>query len=264
MRKQLALLIVLCIALIKVNAQQMITLTGVYQDKNLYVQNPFSGSGVGFCVYECKVNGTTTTDEINSSAFEIDFRKLKIKAGDQVTVNIYHKGDCKPKVLNPEVLKPKSTFVTKSISFNCAEEKLQWETTGENGKLAFIVEQFRWNKWVKLGEVEGAGTPTTNTYSFKALTHSGENQFRVKQVDYSGQSRTSPVAKCTSTKPAITFSPKKASKAITLDGETMWEIYDQYGKEVKRGTGTSVDVSGLAKGGYFLNYDNTTGEFFKQ
>jgi hypothetical protein len=212
-----------------------------------------------------------TTDEIGSSAFEIDLRNFNLKIGDPVAIKIFHKDDCKPKVLNPEVLKPKSTFVTSSITVDCKEEMLKWVTTGEQGKLTYVIEQYRWNKWVKVGEVDGIGTNVTNSYSFKVVTHSGENQFRVKQVDYSGQPRTSPVAKCTSDKLPIKFYPVKAKSTITFElgetgkpGETLWEIYDQYGNIVKKGFGSSIDVTGLAKGGYFLNYDNTTAEFFKQ
>ncbi|PJC62331.1 MAG: hypothetical protein CO022_05125, partial [Flavobacteriales bacterium CG_4_9_14_0_2_um_filter_32_27] len=51
----------------------VIVLEGHYQGKNLYVQNPFAGSGVGFCTFEVTINGDVTTDEVNSSAFEIDF-----------------------------------------------------------------------------------------------------------------------------------------------------------------------------------------------
>jgi len=38
---------------------------GHYQGKNLYVQNPFAGSGVGFCVIKVTVNGDVTTDQIS-------------------------------------------------------------------------------------------------------------------------------------------------------------------------------------------------------
>jgi hypothetical protein len=245
-------------------SQSMILLEGTYQGKNVYVQNPFASSGVGFCVYEVRVNDQVTTDEIGSSAFEIDLRNFNLKTGDPVSIKIFHKDDCKPKVLNPEVLKPKSTFVTTKIEVD-KSENLNWTTTSEQGKLTFVIEQFRWNKWVKVGEVDGLGTGGPNNYSFKVIPHSGENQFRVKQVDYSGQARTSPVAKYTSTKPPITFYPVKAKTEITFTGgETLWEIYDQFGTIVKKGYGSKIDVTGLAKGGYFLNYDNTTAEFFKQ
>lgn len=264
--KNKILLITVCALLLvmKVGAQTMILLEGTYQGKNVYVQNPFASNGVGFCVFEVRVNDQVTTDEIGSSAFEIDLRNFNLKIGDPVAIKIFHKDDCKPKVLNPEVLKPKSTFVTTSITIDAATETLKWITTGEQGKLTYIIEQYRWNKWVKVGEVDGLGTAGPNTYTFKVVTHSGENQFRVKQVDYSGTPRTSQVAKCTSSKPAIKFAPIKARTEIVFEGgETLWEIYDQYGLIVKKGFGSKIDVSQLAKGGYFLNYDNTTAEFFK-
>ena len=103
-------------------------------------------------------------------------------------INIKHKDDCKPEVLNPEVLKPKSTFGTKEISFS-GDGVLNWTTDNETGSLDYIVEQFRWNKWVKVGEVKGIGTPGTHSYSYKIAPHSGENRARVKQVDYSGKPR---------------------------------------------------------------------------
>ncbi|HSH66947.1 MAG TPA: hypothetical protein VLB84_14430 [Bacteroidia bacterium] len=246
----------------------VIVLEGNYQGKNLYVQNSFAASGVGFCVQEVRVNGNVTTDEITSSAFEIDFRNLQLKMGDKVEVRITHKDDCKPKVLNPEVLKPKSTFEILSIGVD-KDLTFKWTTKGETGKLPYIVEQFRWNKWVKVGEVEGNGTPAENSYSFKITPHSGKNQFRVKQIDYTGQPKLSKTVDFKSDVPDISFSPTKVSKEINFSSsnkpiETMFEIYDQFGNIVKRGYASNVDVSNLPKGAYYLNYDNKMGEFIKK
>ncbi|MBA3704408.1 MAG: hypothetical protein H0W84_00465 [Bacteroidetes bacterium] len=245
-----------------------IVLEGNYQGKNLYIQNPFAGSGVGFCVQEVRVNGALTTDEIASSAFEIDFRNLQLKVGDKVEVKITHKDDCKPKVLNPEVLKPKSTFEIIGMSVE-KDLTFKWSTKGETGKLTYIIEQFRWNKWVKIGEVEGIGTPDANNYSFKVVPHSGKNQYRVKQVDYTGQPKLSKTVDFMSTSPEIAFTPAKVSKEISFvtgstPTETMFEIYDQFGNIVKRGFASNIDASNLSKGAYYLNYDNKMGEFIKK
>src|SRR5687767_358583 len=153
-------------------SQGVIVLEGNYQGKPLYVQNPFGPGGVGFCVTEVKVNGNITTDETNSSAFEIDLKSQKLNPGEKVEVRILHKEGCKPKVLNPEVLKPRSTFEVVSMSAD-KDGTFKWSTRSETGKLAFVVEQFRWNKWVKVGEVEGKGTPSSNEYTFKVAPHSG-------------------------------------------------------------------------------------------
>jgi hypothetical protein len=252
------------ILFVAVSAQAgVIVLEGHYQGKNLYVQNPFAGSGVGFCTFEVTINGDVTTDEINSSAFEIDFTNYKLKVGDPITVKIKHKDDCKPRVLNPEVLKPKSTYETASISLD-KDGKVSWVTKKESGKLTFIVEQYRWNKWVKVGEVEGNGTPAENTYSFKITLHSGENKVRVKQVDYSGKPRYSPSATTMSTTSEVTFEPLKVKESISFSGETLFEVYDQYGNIVKKGFGATLDATSLKKGEYYLSYDNKTEQFSKK
>lgn len=249
-------------------ATGVIVLEGNYQGKNLYIQNPFASSGVGYCVQEVRVNGSVTTDEVASSAFEIDFRNLLLKVGDKVEVKITHKDDCKPKILNPEVLKPKSTFEVISMSVE-PDLTLKWSTKAESGKLAYIVEQFRWNKWVKVGEVEGTGLADVNLYSFKVVPHHKKNQYRVKQTDYTGQARYSKTVDYMSTTPEIVFNPQKVSKDITFTAgetptETMFEIYDQYGNIVKRGFASRIDASNLPKGAYYLNYDNKMSEFIKK
>ncbi|MDP1802089.1 MAG: T9SS type A sorting domain-containing protein [Bacteroidota bacterium] len=271
--KKFILYFLFCFACINFASAQggVIILEGNYQGKNLYVQNPFGSGGVGFCVTEVKVNGNITTDEIPSSAFEIDMKPHKLNIGDKVEVKIFHKEDCKPKVLNPEVLKPKSTYEVVSMTAD-KDGNIKWTTKSETGKLAFAVEQYRWNKWVKVGEVDGVGTPTSNEYSFKVVPHSGKNQVRVRQTDYSGQPRLSKPTEYMSEVPEIEYAPMKASKEITFfqkgksdkQIETMYEIYDQYGNIVKKGFGSKLDVSNLPKGGYFLNFDNKMGEFVKK
>jgi hypothetical protein len=239
-----------------------ISLDGIFQGKNLYVMNPFSSSGVGFCVYEVTVNGKVTTDEINSSAFEIDLSVFQLNIGDKLSVTIKHKENCVPKVLNPEVLKPKSTFSATSLSVD-KDGTIKWTTTGEAGKLTFVVEQYRWNKWVKVAETEGKGTAGPNNYSAKVTPHSGNNKFRVKQVDYSKKPRYSDETLFRSLSPPITFS-KKSSNEIDFSSETMYEIYDYYGNIVLKGVSSKVDITKLAKGKYFLNYDNSMGDFQKK
>jgi hypothetical protein len=209
------------------------------------------------------------------SSYKCNFKKSKnnlLKLFDVLPSNrvlsdeikIKHKDDCKPKVLNPEVLKPKSTFEVISMSVD-KDGTIKWSTKSETGKLAYAIEQFRWNKWVKVGEADGVGTPSTNNYIFKVAPHSGKNQVRVRQTDYSGQPRLSKPVDFVSEISEVTFAPVKASKDINFVAnekpiETMYEIYDQYGNIVKRGFASTIDVSNLAKGGYFLNYDNKMGE----
>jgi hypothetical protein len=264
MKTRIAFSLLLFLLTISGFGQSMILLEGMYQGKNVYVQNPFASNGVGFCVYEVRVNDRVTTDEIGSNAFEVDLRVHELKIGDPISIKIFHKDDCKPKVLNPEVLRAKSTFEIAAMDVS-PDEVLKWSTHNEQGKLTFIVEQFRWNKWVKIGEVEGLGTSGANNYTFKIIPHSGENKFRVKQIDYTGQPRISRSVTFSSNRKEITYYPTKVDKEIIFEnGETMYEIFDQYGVIVKKGFGSKIDVSNLPRGGYFLNYDNKQADFIKR
>jgi hypothetical protein len=272
MKKFLLPLLVFCSTFSLLKGQSgIIILEGNYQGKNLYVQNPFKSGGVGFCISEVKVNGNLTTDETNSSAFEIDFKPWKLNIGDKVEVKLFHGEECRPKVLNPEVLKPKSTFEIVNITAD-RDGNVKWTTKAESGKLAYAIEQFRWNKWVKVGEIDGAGVPAATDYAFKVVPHSGKNLVRVRQTDYSGQPRLSKPAEFLSTVVQIDFAPIKASKEINFFAknapdkaiDTMYEVFDQYGNIVKKGYGNKIDLTNIPKGGYFLNYDNKMGEFVKK
>lgn len=237
-------------------------LRGTFQGENLYVKNPFAASGVGFCVYEVTVNGQTTTDEINSSAFEIDLGVFQFTIGEAIIVGIKFKDDCEPKVLNPEVLNPRATFEVTDL--NITNDKLSWTTTKEAGALPFIIEQYRWNKWVKVGEIQGKGSNISNAYSVDVRTHSGENKFRVKQVDYRNKPRYSQETKTIASKAEVTFSPNKVDDRIAFSAPTLYEIYDEYGGIVFKGYGAEVNVAGIEKGRYYINYDNKMERFTKK
>jgi hypothetical protein len=241
--------------------ESSIVIEGHYQGKNLYVQNPFSGSGVGFCVIAVYVNDDVTTDQVNSSAFEIDFSNTSIDQGSPVVVRIQHKLDCLPKVLNPEVLRPKSTFDNSEIFVN-DNKILKWKTTNEQGKLTYVVEQYRWNKWVKIGEVDGNGKVDENNYKFSVASHihSGENKFRAKQIDYTGRPR--PTKSTTFNDKAqivITLINPKVKKTLDFSDNTLYEIFDTFGNLVKKGYGKIINIENLPKGLYYVNFDNTSG-----
>lgn len=241
-----------------------IVLEGNYQGKNLFVQNPYSEAGVGFCIYQVTVNDKVATDEINSSAFEVDLGNFNLKMGEKVVIKIMHKDGCTPKVLNPEVLKPKSTFdiVKQSVA---SDGTYTWTTVNESGQLPFVVQQKRWNKWVRAGEVMGDGSPGNHTYTFKVVPHSGENTFRVKQTDLTNRSRFSENTLYNAAGvPAVTWTYDKSKGSINFSSSTMYEVYDQFGNIVKRGFATQVDVKDLKKGLYYVNYDSKMGESFKK
>lgn len=268
MQNKLTQILSALFVLIAFGAFADISVEGNFQGKNLYIQNPESDDGFGFCATRVTVNGNPISDGINSSAFEIDFAKLGINVGEEVVVVIEHGISCKPKILNPEVLKPKSTYEIQNINVS-PDGLLKWKTTKEQGKLPYVIEQYRWNKWIAIGEIDGVGTPEEHSYEFKVSPHFGENKLRVVQTDHTGKKRTSKAVTFTSDLKEPSMSPIKVRNDITFSAggspvETKYEIYDAYGNIVKKGVGSKVDCSNLKKGAYYINYDNKNEKFLKK
>lgn len=240
----------------------VLVIEGKYQNKNIYVQNAYGGSGVGYCTVEVKVNGNITTDEVNSSAFEIDLVAMKLKYGDKVTIEIIHKDFCKPFILNAQDLKSLPTFEVLAMNIS-SNGVLKWTTRAESGPLPYVIEQFKWNKWVPVGEVSGVGTPDNHDYEFQLATHSGENKFRIKQVGLGSLPKYSKPVTLNSMTEKPNYAVTKDYNALQFSCETAYEIYDDYGI-IKKGFGKEINIENLKKGKYYLCYDNQITEFDKK
>lgn len=254
--KKLFLTLLLLVAVTVLHAE-VIVLNGVYQGKDLYVKNPESTSGVGFCIFEVLINGQISSDEVNSPAFAIDLGAWKFKIGDPIEIILRCKENCPVKIINPEVIYATSTFEILSINLD-PMGNFAWSTDKEAASIPFSIEQFKWNRWVKVGEVKGVGPGGKHDYKFKANLHSGVNQFRVLQLDHKG-AHFSQEVKTSSSTPAVTIVSNKISKSLDFSAECDYEVYSEFGALVKAGRAKSVDVTNFPKGKYYVNYDNKNG-----
>ncbi|MCC6599225.1 MAG: hypothetical protein IT223_00960, partial [Crocinitomicaceae bacterium] len=220
---------------------EVVVISGVYQGKDLYVKNPPSSSGVGFCIFEVLVNGQVSADEVNSPAFAVDLGAWGLKTGQPLEIVFRCKESCPVKIINPEVIYPNSTFEVSSITLS-PEGLLTWTTKKESASIPYIIEQYKWNRWVKLGEAQGTGKPESHTYSFNANLHAGSNLFRVMQIDHKG-AHFSPEVKADCKNQPVSIVSTKVSKTIDFSAPTDYEIYSEYGALIKSGRDKTVDVS---------------------
>lgn len=241
---------------------EKLVVEGEYHQENLYVNNPMSEAGVGFCINEVRINGELSSAEVNSSAFEVNFEDEGLNAGDEVVVEIAHKNGCRPKVLNPNVLKPRATFKIQNIEVD-SNGILKWKTSNEKGQLPYEVQQFKWNKWVSIGEVQGEGTPGEHEYSFETVPVPGENRFRVKQEGRDDEEKVSPAVEYHSKKDKVSYEYLSKEESIDFSRETSYELYNIYGEMIKKGYGEKVDLSNFEDGTYYLNFGSETKEFEK-
>lgn len=233
-----------------------LVLEGQYRGKDVYIQNPMNINGVGYSVNKSLVNGQVSSDDINSSAFIVDLSIYNFKIGDEIIIELLHQEGNEPIILNPESLMPLSTFEVLDLKLD-RKGKLVWQTNNENGSLPFMVEQFRWNKWVKLGEIQGIGTADHNEYSFDVDLNSGKNKVRITQKDHTNVPRRSNIVTVfRDSYSPVRFIHNEPKNVIVFNENTRYEIFNEYGVLRKKGVGTNVDLFSLKKGVYFVNFDN--------
>ncbi len=129
---------------------------------------------------------------------------------------------------------------------------VSWTTQKESLKKPFVVEVWRWNKWLKIGEVFAKGTPTTNMYRFNTVPHHGLNKVRVWLLN---ENYACDSTSFTSEVPVVTYEIK--NKIVKFNTETLYEVVDSKGTSVKRGYSKELFCNDLA-GTYTLYYDNKT------
>ena len=254
------LLIGLALGFAVVSQAGILTISGVYQGKNLYVQNPFAANMRDYCTNEVFVNDVKKDYNVASSAFEIDLAFMKV--GDPVTVKITHKDDCKPKILNPQVIRASSAFTFSSFSVD--KDKLLWSTKGEKPKGKMFIEQMKYNTWVIVKEFTGKGSSILNNYEVESFHHSGVNQYRIKYLEVDGQVHYSPTVEFTSALTALTYYPKRVTDKIMLSREVEYELQDAFGNVIRKAKGTEIDIASSPSGVYYLNADNQTFKIFKK
>lgn len=154
---------------------------------------------------------------------------------------------------------PITPWNLKSIEVD-SNATLRWITIDEINVRTIVIQQFRWNKWVKVGEVEGKGAGS-NSYEFPITPHSGENKFRVGYPDDEIFSKSVKYRD-------PTYYPRegiwKVKDKLEFDHVTMYEIFDAYGNIVLKGEAETVDVSKLKRGTYYINYDKEMDKFIKK
>lgn len=237
-----------------------LVLSGAYQGKDVYVQNPYDVQSKQFCTIGVFVNDRRVYDNPKVSAYKIDLSYLEIN--DLVIIRIEHSEGCKPRIVNPQVLK-KADIGFAILSTEANHNSINWTTKGEEGG-TYIVEQKTEEKdWTQIDTLQAKGALGTNLYTIPAHHQKGENAYRVKYINESGEVRYS-VEMFFTMADRITFYPVIATSTLTLSDSASYVITDFLGKEVKRGEGIEIPIQDLKPGEYYLSIQNRKERFVKK
>lgn len=239
---------------------QEIKLTGVYQGKNIYVQNPLKTDQSAYCTQAVFVNGIKVLDNPRTSSYEIKLSKYSINT--PLEIRIVHSNGCKPKVINKSVIEVKTNF--KFISFTVDDKNLNWTVEGESSNSVYYVEQFANSNWTNLKVLTAQAQQNTNSYNVAVSHSTGQNTYRIKHQEKSGQIIYSQTISYSSVQGMVKFYPRNVSNKIYFTANVSYEISNSQKQIIKKGKGKEVDLSTLQRGVYYVSFDNRTEQFLKK
>lgn len=238
--------------------QQELLLTGVYNGKNLYVQNPISTNLKDYCTREVYVNGTLIFENPRTSAYIINLAHLAPKAPIEVRI-LYSEG-CMPKIINPQVVRVPTGF--KYLAVNIDSSAVSWTTNKQQKGGKFFVEKWYGEQWQAIGTA--AVESDRARYTLPVSHHSGTNRYRIKFLQDDGDMYYSNVQDHNASIAPITFTPTRVSDKIFLSRDTDYVVTDTGGNQLMKGTGKEIFVGNLSSGVYYLRIDNRSEKFFKK
>lgn len=236
------------------------TMTGEYQGKDIYIQNPLSQDKKNFCTIGVYLNEKLVNTAPKTSAFKIDLEHLQV--GDPVFIKIVHKEGCTPKIINPQVIRSKSKY--QFLNVYADDLSVHWATIGELPYGKFFLEHYRNKSWQNIETVTGKGSFESNQYNLKPVHHSGENKYRIKYVQSDGKIYFSTVFTYFNDVDPISFRPTMVIDKITLSRSTDYAVVDSFGNQIAKGSGSEIQLDNLKAGLYFLYIDNREEKFVKK
>jgi hypothetical protein len=136
---------------------------------------------------------------------------------------------------------------------------INWSLKTTDSINDFIIQEFRWNKWLDIGAVSNRGL---QNYSFKADTACGLYGIRVQSAGPE-KLHSKLVLVPSLVKKEISSICRLKSNSVSLTGKTKFEIYNEEGDKLLEGCSDFInyDTLDLSRGIYYLNYANVTESF---
>jgi hypothetical protein len=169
-----------------------------------------------------------------------------------------------------------------SFNGNCQnkEIELKWTTASENNSKKFIIEKLRNGNWLSIGEVLSEGNSNSeNEYSFidEAVT-SGENYYRLNQIDVDGISKIYDPIKitCNNLFNGVSIYPNPNDGEFILEVNSIETLKDArieisdlsgkivYSEKININEGVSyfpINKIDLSSGSYLVKLQNVNSEF---
>lgn len=160
-----------------------------------------------------------------------------------------------------------------------ASVKLDWQTASEINNDYFIMERsINGNSWEELAKIDAVGN-SSDLLKYSTFDYSpyvGVSYYRLKQVDFDGQSSYSGIRKIIVTDSSIELYPNPTENKITVSGNNISlediQVYNILGQEVTSITKrisleeskVIIDLSNLNEGLYYIKTKTTINKVYKR
>ncbi|MFC2125273.1 T9SS C-terminal target domain-containing protein [Bacteroidota bacterium] len=260
MKIRLSLLLIIAFLICGKSIAGEIVITGIYNGKNLYIQNPAIPDKGGFCTIKAYVNDVEVVHNPTTSAYEVDLSSVSL--GQEVSIKIVHHDGCKPVVINPQVIKEKNPF--KFVMIQLKDNTLGWTTSGDKIGDYYYVEKRIGEKWIMIKSLKAKGKIEKNNYSIGIMNSVGDNKYRIKCIQTGGFINYSPLVTYYSKNTPVTFYPTQVDDKIYLSRIADFEVLDVHGALMANGKQKEINVNELSAGLYYLVLEDKTEKFYKK
>lgn len=237
-----------------------IVLSGVYTGKNIYVQNCLADPVTkAYCADSVIINGKRCMIDLNRSAFEIDLCSFVKKLGTDVTIIIYHKSTCRPKLISTIGFPPPGKYELTFLEIDSTGH-VHITTLNESpsaNKLPLHIDQYRGSEWrtvLTIHQKPGAN----NTYDTIVRLTAGRNVFRLSKHPYDFSSI---MVNVDHQIPEITCSLDTSENCITCSDTVYYRMENRCMEILSSGSAQKIDVSKLYNGSYKMFYENNLFSF---
>lgn len=229
---------------------------GVCRNKEVHISNKGLS---GTCTQAIIINGKPLNADFTQDFTTINFNKLGWELGDSMVVKLAYTSGCKPIMIGHEKMLLEEVEIT---DFKLSGDgHLSFASAGEVAPLVFYLQTKRWNDWVTFDTIIGTGVYNSQAYKVQAPLIEGKNEFRIKRPNFSVRHEivSDTLVKNITDLDRQSITADKSS--IQFKRFTYYQVFDSFAELKVAGSGTRVDLKGLAKGKYYINYDNKKAKF---
>jgi hypothetical protein len=151
-------------------------------------------------------------------------------------------------------------FFADSVKVDSVE--VTWKVTHPEMVDSFVVEHYRWQKWVKAGVAKPDNA--THVYYFKISWHYGENKVRIAFYRDGKARHSQPIKFNHPNAPDCCDPVYRVYDSLQLGAPYSYEVFDKLGNVVRKGHGSSIYVKDLKPDVYYLSYNNKIMEFIRK